>query len=111
MKRMLAFALLLGVASLAAFAAPTKDTATVRDNNFHVGGFWTSHKPDQPFASMYGEHGTVWIGVMQSHRSKGFEFAIVAEKDGVRFQIIDEKGDVHSIPVTALLKLEEKPTK
>lgn len=29
----------------------------------------------------------------------------MAEKSGVRFQVIDEKGGIHSIPATALLKL------
>lgn len=101
-------ALVLGVALLAiAGPSPRLAAESKKPDSFYTGGFWTPFK-DGPFASMYGDDQRAWLGVMRSPSSKGFDFAILAEKGETPcFQIIDEKGDVHWLPVTALLKLKD----
>jgi ribosomal protein L10 len=37
------------------------------------------------------------------------DFGISARPDGVTLQIVDDKGKIHFLPVTALLKLSEPP--
>ncbi len=39
-------------------------------------------------------------------KPKAADFAITAMKDEMFFQIVDDKGEVHKVPVTALLKLK-----
>lgn len=77
-------------------------------DSHYIGGFWTKGRSDQPYATMNHMHGMAYIAVSKSQSSKACEFAIIADKDGVRFQIIDDAGGYHSIPATALLKLEDK---
>lgn len=108
---MLSFALLLGVAAIVAFAAPAPrlSAESSKQDAYYTGGFWSPQHKVAPFASMYGDESRAWLGVMRSPSSKGFEFAVIAEKGEAvpRFQIIDEKGGYHSLPVTALLKLQD----
>lgn len=112
-----AFLLVLGlvVASYCAtrsVAAPTaKTSAAPVSSDIHVGGHWTRSNAGGPYAVMNGGRDHAFIAVSKSESSQACEFAIVGDKNGVRFQIIDEKGDYHSIPATSLLKLVEPRVK
>lgn len=117
MKRLLAFGLLLGVASVFAMAGPSKtvyDTTAIPTNpatpKTYTGSYWTPvNKEGHPYATMHGDNRSAYFAVAKSPSSKACEFAIIAERNEVRFQIIDEQGEFHSLPVTALLKLADKP--
>lgn len=105
MKKALSFCLLLGLSALVAMAGPAKSSATsAKPDAMYVGGHWTPGKG--PYAVMNGDNRMAFIAVSKSQSSKACEFAVVGDRDGVRFQIIDEAGGFHSLPVTALLKLE-----
>lgn len=114
MNRMLSFFALFLLAAAVAMAGPAESKtiySTVRADsqsldNIHVGGHWTPSNHGGPYAVMNGGRDFAFVAVAKSHNSRAYEFAIVADKDGARFQIIDDAGGYHSLPVTALLKLE-----
>lgn len=107
-KKLLAFAVLLTATLTIAFAADKPQAAKPADNAIHVGGFWTPTK-NGPFVVMNGgNERQAFLGLMRSTSSKGCEFAISVDKDGVQFQIMDENGKFHFLPATALLKLADK---
>ncbi len=68
-------------------------------NTAPVGGFYSTRLGGKPSAV---------LSFMCSPQSRGAEFAISSDKDGVTFQVVDDKGEVHFVPATALLKLIEK---
>ncbi len=113
--------LLLGVASLFAIAGPEKPRNHVGppvweephrgyslSSGAGVGGIWVSPKSvNGPYGALYTSirDNVSVLGFSRNGQGNPHDFAIVAEKDGVRFQVVDEKGVPHSIPATALLKL------
>lgn len=77
-----------------------------------VGGLWVQRDYTRaPYAAIYSDSragNAAVIGVARSQAGTGFDFAVVARKDEVYFQIRDEKGKFHFVPVAALLKLADK---
>lgn len=107
MKRLLAFAVLLTAATSLAFAGD-KPKAEPDEMKVHVGGYWTKYRSGGPLAVMTGEHNQHFVGFMvNSSKSKACEFAISVDRERVQFQIMDEAGNFHWLPVTALLKLKD----
>ena len=75
-------------------------------NHGDVAGLWVKPRNESmPYGAIYSQRDCAVLGFTKNRESKGHDFAIVAEQSGVRFQVIDEKGGIHSIPATALLKL------
>lgn len=85
-----------------AIAAPEKASTPA-----FVGGHWTPG--NGPYAVMNGDRNSAFFGISKSQSST--PFAIAADRDHVWFQVIDEAGGYHHIPVTALLKLVDQPVK
>lgn len=78
-----------------------------------VSGMWVQRSYKSPFAALYSDgrvssEKVAVLGFSRNQEGGGHEFAIVSGKEGVYFQIRDEKGQFHFIPATALLKLDEK---
>ncbi len=76
-------------------------------------GLWVQPGHNKPFASVYADanNKVAVIGVAKDQSGDGMDFAIVALPTGVHFQIRDEKGKFHFVPVAELIKLAgpEKP--
>lgn len=77
-----------------------------------VGGLWVQRDSKSPFAAVYsqdiGGRDVAVVGLSRNQKGDGHEFAIVANRGEVYFQIRDEKGKFHFVPVQALLKLADK---
>lgn len=93
----------------------TQETQSLGYNLAHnadTGGLWVNQKYSDPGASLYSQKrggGMAVLGFQtDANSAKGHDFAIVADRSKVYFQVIDENGGLHHIPVTALLKLEKK---
>lgn len=102
--------------SLAHTAPPTAAKWYTLANTADVGGLWVQRDGAKPFAAVYaqrfGGRDVAVLGVSRDGtKGDGHDFAIIAEADGVRLQILDADGKPHSIPATALLKLAEAEPK
>lgn len=104
MKRLIAMAAVFAVAAVAiAGSMYTTDKADTP-------GIWITGKGDSTVC-LYGDdvQGAV-LGFYKGDRKKfpiACDFSIYARGREVNFQILDEEGKVHFIPVTALLKLKD----
>lgn len=88
-------------------------------NSGFASGMWAKSGKEfdtGPFATIHAQRG--WqAGVialdrgLKEYAGKGFDFSIAADKSTITFQIRDEKGKLHFVPVTALLKLVTPETK
>lgn len=81
----------------------TSDTGNVQ-------GHWVSNA-DGATAGMYaktGEGASVVFYKNANQPHNGADFAVTARNNEVVLQVVDDKGHVHFIPVTALLNLKDK---
>jgi len=78
-----------------------------------VGGTWVGKQGGKTTAGFYsqrvGNKETVALGFYKdSSKAVATDFAIACDSDGVFFQVVDDKGKIHVVPVTALLKLNDE---
>ena len=75
-----------------------------------LSGTWWTHPDMKSQVTVYASksQGAV-IGFYRDtgNVKAGCDFAISATKDGAQFQVVDDTGKAHLIPVTALLKLKQ----
>lgn len=76
-----------------------------------VSGTWWRGNQHNGQVAIYTDKDSSVVGFYKDAQkvNKGMDFAIHSNKDGIFFQVIDESGNIHEIPVTALLKLKEAP--
>lgn len=125
MKKVLSFCVLLGIAAVFAIAAPEKrvsspdqfrDGYSLSSIGGHAGLWVQPNGSDGPYGALYSQRQGNYavLGFSRSAKAEDaklgriHDLAFIADAAGVRIQVVDENGDVHSIPATALLKLEEK---
>lgn len=88
---------------------PIRGPGYTLDSAGGVGGLWVSRDYKSPFAAIYSDRrlDNAVIGISRDQSGQGFDFAVSADRDGVTLQIRDEKGKLHHLPASALLKLAE----
>jgi hypothetical protein len=72
-------------------------------------GYWVeAGNPENTTGTLYATPDSTVLGFYRTTKGgKACDFAIAATKDGVTFQVVDDKGKVHHVPVTALLNLAD----
>lgn len=108
---LMAFAAFASLAHTAPPETPKAPHWYALANSSDAGGLWVQRTGEgKPVGALYastmgGQDNAVLGFYRDTAKAGAHDFAIVAEKTGVWFQVIDDNGKFHAVPATALLKL------
>ena len=119
MRKPIVFFSLLWIAGVLAWVAAPVNSAPPKPASWYsltnasdAGGLWVQRDGAKPIGALYaskigGKDNAVLGFYCDSTKAQAHDFAIIADADGVRFQLRDEKGELVILPTSALAKLAD----